>query len=267
MESRSSAFPSFLVLLCLSALLWACGNKTAPAGDDFSLTATDTPTRTVKYELHEDGVNSVVTAEAPGDCPWSRAVGEWLDEALGGYYDGDPRDMQALVDTYGKAWADTLRAAVEEFEPEMEVEYEATATKTYETDRIVTYTLEKYIGLGGAHPVSFSEGATFRKSDGRRLGWDIFRRAMSWELNEMIKKSLMAYFGTEDEEELTNLTEIENIYSIPLPKTPPFVLDNGLVFIYQQYEIAAYAYGMPNDTIAFGQIMPMLTHSTQQLIQ
>jgi hypothetical protein len=254
-----------IAYLILPLLFMACVNKATEN--------TPTEPQQATFELHEDRVNCVITAAVPdvqGDLQSTtlvrQAVGEWFDEALGGCYDGDPCDMQALVDFYGKAKTDSLKAALEDPNPYVEVEFEATMTKAFETDRIVTYTLEKYVGLGGAHPVSFSEGATFRKTDGRRLGWDIVKRDKTVELNEILKNSLMQYVGTDNEEELTTLTFIENIYGIPLTNTPPFFLDNGLVFVYQQYEIAAYAMGMPTDTIPYKEIKPLLTHTAQQLI-
>ena len=43
-------------------------------------------------------------------------------------------------------------------------------------------------------------------------------------------------------------------------------MENGVGFIYQQYEIAAYAMGMPNDTIPYERIKPFMTEWSKRLI-
>ena len=243
-------------------LLLACGSR-----DSISLPQEeDCEVEVSTFNLHEDGINVAISVEQPGEEPWRAAVGEWLDERLGGNFPGDMRNTQALVDFYGRAKADSLRAAIDNPNQEIELEYEATMTKVYETDRFVTYSLSTFIGLGGAHPASGEEGATFRKSDGRRLGWDIVRESMSMELNEIIKTSLMDYLGLTSDEELEQLLGGVNIYASPLPHTPPYLLENGVAFIYQQYELLAYAYGMPADTISYERFTPLLTQNIRTLV-
>lgn len=267
-------------LLLLSLLLLACGNKTgngsATTPDASAQGSTTTPGTSaqgsasadgaITFDLHQDHINCTISAEPTGDTPWSPAVGEWLDERLGGCFDGDPRDLAALVDFYGKAKADTLRAAQKDALPDAELGFDAVMTKAYETDHIVTYTLSSFISLGGAHPLTLEEGATFRKSDGRRLDWNIVRKAMDMELNSLLRKSLMDYFGVASEEDLEPYLSGTDIYDIPLPHTPPYLLENGLAFIYQQYELTGYAMGMPADTIGYERIKPLLNHSIQRLI-
>lgn len=254
-------------LLFLPLLFLSCGSKTENASLSEKEASVSEPISAVAtYDLHKDRINCTINAEQPGDTPWSLAVGEWLDECLGGCYDGDPRDMKALVDFYGKAKADTLRAAQDDPNPYVEMEFDATMEKAYETEQFVTYTLSTCIGLGGAHPLSTEEGATFRKSDGRRLDWSIVRRTMDMELNELIKTSLMDYVGAEDEEQMEQFMPDADIYALPLPKTPPYLLENGVAFIYQQYEIMGYAMGMPTDTIGYERMKPLLTQTAQKLL-
>jgi hypothetical protein len=251
-----------MTLLFLPLLLLACGSKTEKA-DAVGQSSTDI----ALYDLHENGVNCVISAEQPGDTPWSLAVGEWLDERLGGCYDGNPRDMKALVEFYGQVSTDSLKSLLEDPNPDVELEFEATMTKEYETESFVTYTLSSYIGLGGAHPLSLEEGATFRKSDGRRLDWNIIRNDMRIELDELIKSFLMDYVEVANEEDLEPYLPGTDIYAIPLPQSPPYLLENGVAFIYQQYEIMGYAMGMPADTIAYERMMPLLTRNVQKLIE
>lgn len=42
--------------------------------------------------------------------------------------------------------------------------------------------------------------------------------------------------------------------------------EEGFAFIYQQYEIAAYAMGMPTDIISYQQVKPYLTEWAKELL-
>lgn len=245
----------------LACLLTACGTKGGQ-----SSAASVGNADSVAYLVEDDRIICHINAEKPA-ADVAMAVGEWLDEALGGYYTGDARDMDALVNFYGNALADTLRArAAEVYDPATLMEFEAVMTKAYETDLFVTYTLSTFYGLGGAHPSTAEKGATFRKSDGRRLGWDIVRNYMRYQFNEVLKQKLMDYFGVDNDKDLEDMMFDMSVYNLDLPETPPYFLENGIAFIYQQYEIAAYAMGMPSDTIPYDQMAPLLTEWAKRLI-
>lgn len=53
---------------------------------------------------------------------------------------------------------------------------------------------------------------------------------------------------------------------IPLPSWPLYPSADGLVFVYQQYEIASYAEGMPSFTVPYGDIGPYLTEEAHKLL-
>ena len=219
---------------------------------------------TACFDFDEDNILCHIEAATP-DTALSLAVGEWLDEQLGGYYPGDAKDIQAIVDFYGNALCDTLRQAKEDSFTTI-MEFEAEMLKAYETPKFVTYTLSTCLGLGGAHPVSAEKGVTFRKSDGRRISWDIIRSGMTYSFNDILVEMLCNYFGAKDAEELDGMLMTGDSYSVPLPETPPFFLENGVVVIYQQYEIAAYAMGMPGDTIPYERMKPLMTEWSKRLI-
>lgn len=248
-----------LFVAALLPFMLACtGGQTGTSGST-------APTDSVCFNFEDDQIVCNIKADVPSP-ELALAVGEWLDEQLGGCYDGDARDMQALIDFYGHAWSDTLRNAAEEVLG-MITEFDATMEKDYETDRFVTYTLNTCLGLGGAHPTSSVIGVTFRKSDGRRLDWDIVRNYFGYRIKEIIKDKLTDYFEVGTDEELEECLFEIPAYNIPLPQTPPFFTENGVSFIYQQYEISAYAYGMPNDVIPYDTIHPLLTGQAKRLIE
>lgn len=195
------------------------------------------------------------------------AVGEWMDDQLGGYYPGDATDLRTLVDFYGKSISDTLRNELKELPEGVITEFDMRMEKLYENDKVVTYSMLQYYNLGGAHPSTTSLAATFRKSDGRRLTWDILRQRLAYDFNDVLKEHLYNYFNVKTDDELKEMLMcVDNLYFIPLPKTPPFFTENGVGFIYQQYEIAAYAMGMPNDMIPYERIKPFMTEWAKRLI-
>ena len=53
---------------------------------------------------------------------------------------------------------------------------------------------------------------------------------------------------------------------IPLPAWTPYPTEEGLAFVYQQYEIASYAAGMPAFTLPYEDIAPWLTADARQLL-
>lgn len=244
-----------IVCICLPLLMVACGGKHA---DD--VPAEGQP---ATYLYSRERVSCRISAETAN--PSLRiAVGEWMSERLGGYYDGDVTDMNALVNFYGRAHTDSLRASLDEIRSDLDVDFEAEMRKAYETDQIVTYTLSTFLNLGGAHPTSDEMGATFRKSDGRRLTWDIIRCDRQYEFGQMTIESLKNYFGMDDND-LQQALGDQNYFNPPLPRTPPYFLENGVMLIYQQYEIAGYAMGMPSDTISYDRMAPLLTTWARRL--
>ena len=56
------------------------------------------------------------------------------------------------------------------------------------------------------------------------------------------------------------------VYNIPLPKNPPYFTQDGLTFVYQQYEIAPYAAGMPTFSIPYDVAKGLLLHAAADLI-
>ncbi len=261
MKTRVRCWAGLVLTAMCIGLCVGCTNQGQQATDN-GLAEGDS----LVYSINEANMECKVYAQQPEER-LRLAVGEWLDEQLGGYYRGDATDLRALVDFYGKSITDTLRSELTDLPEGVIVEYDARMEKVFETDKVVTYTLQTFINLGGAHPSSGEQGVTFRKSDGRRLTWDIVRHRFEYDFNEVLKESLKAYFNAKTDKDLEQmLFDGNNIYGLPLPKTPPFFMENGVGFIYQQYEIAAYAMGMPGDTIPYERIKPFMTEWAKRLI-
>ena len=177
-------------------------------------------------------------------------------------YDGDRKDVEAFLTYYLKQASGVIgrqsdedvkdrRESIMENEniPEEEKAellahtptwvYDFSLKKISEGDRHVVFQSEDYINMGGAH--------------GGVVG----------------KKGIISYFadaGLEvDEDKVREYISLDDDL-IPLPKWEPYPSENGLVFTYQQYEIASYAAGMPSFTIPFSEAAPFMTPECKKIL-
>lgn len=222
---------------------------------------------TVSFSLADEQMSCNIVALEPY-TEVGQAVGEWLSKHLGNKYTGDMTDMRALVGFYGRNLVDSLHGIYAEGVPDYaELSYDAYMENVFETDKVVTYSLTITIDFGGAHPSTQEWGATFCKDDGSLLTWDIVRSDCQPRLQDLLREMLKGYFNVKNDSELMEyLQGVEDLANIPLPVNPPYMTVEGFTLIYQQYEIAAYAMGMPGDVIAYDRLEPWLTERAKGLI-
>ncbi|MBR5108200.1 MAG: DUF3298 domain-containing protein [Bacteroidales bacterium] len=148
-------------------------------------------------------------------------------------------------------------------------EYDFNLLKDRETDKCVVFISQDYVYLGGAHGGVIGRGGlTFDKKDGH-LVEKMLDPACLDAIQPLLRKGLTQYFSDNDmevtPEELDNYLFLETGV-IPFPAWTPYPSEDGLVFTYQQYEIAAYAAGMPEFTIPFADLLPYLTPEAKALV-
>ena len=148
-------------------------------------------------------------------------------------------------------------------------EYEFNLLKDRETDKYVVFLSQDYVYLGGAHGgITGRGGLTFGKKDGLLVEKTVDPASLD-AIQPLLRKGLTKYFSDEDmeiaQEELDNYLFLETGV-IPLPAWTPYPSEEGLVFTYQQYEIAAYAAGMPEFTVPYADILPYLTPEAKALL-
>ena len=220
-------------------------------------------------------------------------IGSYEEERLFPAYDGDVSKTDALMAYYrGKALEIIGQQSQEDYEErvasieendgltdEQRAEiladmpgwgYEFSLLKQEETDKYVVFQSEDYVYLGGAHGgVVGRGGLTFDKKDGH-LVEKVVDPASLDAIQPLLRKGLTEYFSGNDmevtPEELDNILFLETGV-IPLPAWTPYPAKDGIVFIYQQYEIASYAAGMPNFTIPYEDILPYLTPEAKALVE
>lgn len=202
------------------------------------------------------------------------AVRDWIKEHLSflneykNVYEGNMNDADALTKFYGDSYKKRFEAT-DDF-PAPALSFDIQVKKEFENDKCVTYTylLDQY--LGGAHGGRTHYGATFRKSDGKIMTNFITNNDSSDEgLNNIIKKGLMKYWEIDNEETLYEYTWENAVtkYYAKLPDHSPCFVKDGLLFSYQEYEIAAYAAGAPEFVVPYDEIMKYLTPSAQELLK
>ena len=221
----------------------------------------------------------VVDFPTSGNPILVNAIREYISESLGisyagemennmqGSYSGDLGDGQKMIDYYFDLKYKEFKNAHDEMAEHMQGDAPTFASETeihflYETDKFVTYEMKKYEDMGGAHGGTFISGMTFRKSDGRRVEWDLFTKSMQ----DVIKKGLKKYFEVNTDEELENSLSLENTYLLPLPATPPVFTKEGVLFTYQQYEIAAYAAGLPSFIVPYNEAKSLMNTTGNNLL-
>ena len=148
-------------------------------------------------------------------------------------------------------------------------EYDFSLLKDRETDRYVVFLSQDYVYLGGAHGgVVGRGGLTFDKKEGALVEKMVDSASLD-AVQPLLRKGLSQYFSDNEmevaPEELDNILFLETGV-IPFPAWTPYPSEEGLVFTYQQYEIAAYAAGMPEFTVPYADILPYLTPEAKVLL-
>lgn len=196
----------------------------------------------------------------------SANIQEWMSEQLGSTYKGSFAKGKSML----KYYVDKQLKELDTWENGMpgEITYNVRIRKIYETDLLVTYEYDMEGYFGGAHGSHIVEAMTFRKVDGRRMDWSIFLPDKSWEVRKLITQTIQKdYFEIEDDKEFHDallIGEYEEI--LPRPQMCPVYVKDGISIIYQQYEVAPYAAGMPSCVLPYAQVKPLLSVTGQLLL-
>lgn len=285
---------NFTCLALLLALLCACGpkevkNEPTQADSPKQLTDTLVVNPTSRY-MSDSTATSALNVAFPvankKNAQLAAAINEWISEQLGGTYgdsaEGDYAkllsDTAAMVDHYYAAIKklndDNWKEMAENMQPEdlqgMQLFDSIAITKTAEGKDWVTFQFVNDVFQGGAHGSHLVFGQTFRKSDGRRIGWDIIRQLPEGNLQELMRKGLVSYFAAYNEEgfkeeDLESVLDESARYYIPMPQCPPLFTSEGILFLYNQYEIAAYAMGLPCFVLTWEELKPHLNVTAKRL--
>jgi len=295
----------------MAVLLTACGHRASQQAQDVEEDSTEVVgTTAFKIDsIHHEQEDSTIGVKICVDWPDSdndsleKSIRNYICETMAvdvieeeepevHYYDdGKKAVMSAFQHKYQqlKAMWDDIVQNNEGIEPSgMPFTCYLRVRMLEDGGKYITYLSNSEGYLGGAHGYATSTGITFRKSDGKRIGYTtkyneekeifehtnqtLFKNPRSKALNDILKEGLRSYFQEFQDEPVTDdvlieqLIELNNLEDIPLPNHPPIFTKDGLSFTYQQYEIAAYAAGMPNFNIPYEKISSCLTDDAKVMI-
>ena len=207
-----------------------------------------------------EGIDTAFTAELNGDSFAEDYVNFFARKGLERMTD-DLREM--AKEGYGGSFLNNLTISLAE-----------------QTHDYLTFTLGYEVYTGGAHGGYCAEGATFSRRDGSRFSWSCFDPDKRAEMVELLKHGLMGYFSSSEEQVTTDSAlfdflllfddpdtpENELEFGLPLPQADPWLTREGLCFIYQQYEIAPYAAGLPNVTLPVDAVKDYLSEEGRRFL-
>ena len=217
--------------------------------------------KNIQMEKKSKKVEFSFKAEYPftEDSVSANAIREWINESLGGTYTGSLMDYNQMLTYYAdrtiQGYAD---AEVEEGWGPSEESYEF--KRGHETANIITYCLSQYTYSSGApHGFYLDSTATFRKSDGRRFGWDMFTFDGKTRLKAILARRLRTDYGDDTFFKVPDASDP----SFELPSHAPHINADGVVFTYPPYEIAPFAAGFITVTLPFTMVKGMLNATGQ----
>lgn len=262
-----------VVSLFFVMITTSCRNNSAPSStktDDVHYSTTP-----INYEENKTTLGCKIYADYPekGSTFLLQNIREWINETLGGSYSGDLKNGQSVIEYYAKLINSKLTKDEAEFGNDSTMGgsvYYVQIRKSFETSLLVTYTNDVYeYHSGAAHGGQTYTGAVFRKTDGRKMGWDVFKKDSINSINNMIKEEIKTqFFHLEDDDEFYKMLLVDNPeLFFPLPTTDPLFMEKGVMFIYQQYEIAPYAAGKPTCTIPYDKLKNYFTTTALPLAE
>ena len=217
-----------------------------------------------------DGPGSVaIVLDAPADTlsQLSRAIGEYVSETLGGTWEGSCTDYDGMLNHYISILSATYADMFSDGLDGSDCFDYTEILKLAENTKYVTYITTRELYLGGAHGSQMISGMTFRKADGRRIGWDVFTGRYDDDFAALLKNGLKEYWGIDSDNELRSYFLDENdYYTVPLPDCPPLFTEDGVRFVYNEYELAAYAYGRPSFTLPYAELDDYMMVTAKRLL-
>lgn len=252
-----------IALTSALALLLSCSNSTMGSKVDESA---EFQIERVVYEdsiTSEDGsiyYKADIDVPVAGPDSLLSCIREWINEELGGSYTGELNCDTAMLSSYAAYF----------FENGIDDEQAGLGTqlsirKTYETDTYVSYLMQGQTYTGSVHGMPFTKGMTFSKTDGSRLDWDVFTDTQP--LKTILLHAIREQYFEGNDSDFVQAIDImvKDTTDFPLPETDPWFTADSIQFVYQPYEIAPYAAGLPTCRIALKALLPYLSPKVKGL--
>ena len=262
----------FGALVAVAILPTACiNNRTCGTSSHLQMTFTRD---SVSTKTSAGSLSIAYDAASDHESQLSIAIDEFLSESLGGTYEGDITVCDSLVAFYQRQKSDSMTVFYNEYLADSGIDAESRCfdevsyDKIAEGERYVTFLYTETSYMGGAHGSTIYKGATFRKSDGRRIGWDVVAPDQySENIQKVIDSGLREYWGLTPSDNLREYLFDDSKYTVKLPACAPLFGPEGITFIYNEYEIAAYACGRPSFTVPYSALEPEMMVTARRLME
>lgn len=208
-----------------------------------------------KNEPINDRLTAIVNYETVWPLSTDQAVvvsiRNWVCDCFGDSQHEYFEDIVKLLEKGTQKEVEELKEEGCDFSGDWTSEFssEVIVEKTFENDAFITLCCTRQGYLGGAHGYNYVVYNTFRKSDGHEMGWELLGDLSKGEIVRKIKTGLYDYAGVQDDEALMEALCMDRemfYHEFPLPETAPFLSEEGVAAVYQQYEIGPYSIGMPS---------------------
>lgn len=192
-------------------------------------------------------------------------------------YKGSALKGKQMVDHYGrgtvKFFSDSQESTMQEMgwgeEDRPKLSLALNIRKSDETPKYVTYHITEYVYLGGAHPSFTAYSVNISKITNKPLDQTVDSTKLK-ALQPILGKGALSYLKEADEsvnaKNYRDQLFLPDNGLIPLPAHAPYLQGDSLCFVYQQYEIAAYALGLVSFNVAYKDIENYLCKEAKELI-
>lgn len=253
--------------MALPVLSFSCSNSAISTGSPEDETV-EFQVERINFEDSlpaEDGTlyyKTQIDVPVAGPDSLLASIKSWINEELGGSYTGELNCDTAMLESYSNFFFEN---DADSETPEASTQL--TIHKIDETDYSVTYKMEGYSYVGGAHGMPFTKGMTFSKADGSRYGWNLLSNTE--DLRALLLSSIREQYFEGNDSDFTQAIEImvKDTTRFPLPETDPWIVGDSIQFVYQPYEIAPFAVGLPSCRIPVRQLIGYLSQKANEIIK
>ena len=239
-----------IVLGCM-AMLTACSSVTGNAPKlEFGKATAE---KTVRLENNEASPKLEISIDMPyakGDDDRAKLINNAIEEQLF-MMTGLPMQqaVEKFVEERGNGYIADFSAFYKEDKEDgqrsgwYECHYDLKARTEQKADTIVNYIYELDTYDGGAHGLLTKGVLNFSTNTGKKLTLDdVLLQGYEHRLTELLLDKLLKQTASKD---INELRAKGYLYSMDMCPSQTYIInDDGITFIYNQYEIAPYAMGM-----------------------
>ena len=145
-------------------------------------------------------------------------------------YDGNVLDFKALAQFYRDKHFSLYSGS------QLGIDYTISCKKVYESKDVVSYEINEYFGnYAIMQSKSTIKGATFFKYNGDQLNWAMFEDS---NVKEVLKREVNSQYLKFPQEQYEEFLNTSRYREFTLPSNPPYMVKNGLKFVYKIREMS-----------------------------